>query len=216
MPPLPKRSLALLVLLTSPSAAPAQEVPIRIAEMAGCYDLRLGEWSPPMALGGDTVFLQPPSRIELDTTMGTVRGGRVRGYGLQPAPGARPSVHRYAYWTVSDSLGVRLVWTNGLSGVRMLLQPQGNTLRGTAETFWDFDRPKQTTGAVASPVACSDTLGVHRAPATWSSIFTDTTLFRTACMEADSGLTAKTAGRCTPRNQSPRRLPRRAAPERLP
>jgi hypothetical protein len=158
MLPLPKRSLALLVLAISPSAASAQEVPTRVADMAGCYDLRLGEWSPPLALGGDTVFLQPPSRIALDSTMGTVRGGRVRGYALRPAPGARQSVHRYAYWTVGDSLRVQLVWTNGFSGVRMLLQPQGGTLRGTAESFWDFDRPKQTTKAVASPVACTERL----------------------------------------------------------
>ena len=159
---LPNLSPALLLLAASASATSAQEVPARAAAIAGCYDLRLGEWSPPMSIGGDSVFLQPPSRIELATTKGTVRGGRVRGYALHPAPGARRSVHRYAYWSVDDSVRIRLVWTNGLSGVRIMLRPHGDTLRGTAESFWDFERPTQTTGAVASRVMCSDTLAVHR------------------------------------------------------
>ena len=34
------------------------------------------------------------------------------------------------------------------------------------------------------------------------NLFTDPALFRRLCAEADSGLTAKTAGKCTPRDQS--------------
>ena len=34
------------------------------------------------------------------------------------------------------------------------------------------------------------------------SVFTDTALFRQLCAEADSGLTARTARKCTPRDQS--------------
>ena len=45
------------------------------------------------------------------------------------------------------------------------------------------------------------------------TVFTDTALFRQHCVEADSGLTAKTAGKCTPRDQGvilrPRDVPRR-------
>jgi hypothetical protein len=46
------------------------------------------------------------------------------------------------------------------------------------------------------------------------TVFTDTALFRQVCSEADSGLTAKTAGKCTPRDQRVRL--RRAAPRRDP
>ncbi len=41
-----------------------------------------------------------------------------------------------------------------------------------------------------------------------ANVFTDTALFRKVCAEADSGLTAKTAGKCTPRDQSRRLGPR--------
>jgi hypothetical protein len=44
------------------------------------------------------------------------------------------------------------------------------------------------------------------------SVFTDTALFRRVCTEADSGMTARTAGKCTPRDQSLRPGPRPRPP----
>src|SRR5687767_2434431 len=40
-----------------------------------------------------------------------------------------------------------------------------------------------------------------------ATVFTDTALFRRVCAEADSGLNARTAGKCTPRDQSRRPEP---------
>ena len=65
-----------------------------------------------------------------------------------------------------------------------------------------------TSGPLVIDTTRYTTLGYAHGP----TVFTDTALFRQHCTEADSGLTARTAGKCTPRDQRMRR----AAPRREP
>jgi hypothetical protein len=37
-------------------------------DFAGCYELRLTQWSPALSLGDDLIFVTPPSRVALTTT----------------------------------------------------------------------------------------------------------------------------------------------------
>jgi hypothetical protein len=56
-------------------------------------------------------------------------------------------------------------------------------------------------GGSVVEVSPLDTPRAARAEGWWARVFADTALFRQVCMEADSGLTPTTAGRCTPRDQ---------------
>jgi hypothetical protein len=58
-----------------------------------------------------------------------------------------------------------------------------------------------TMAACAHPARSSGTLASQTSTATERTVFTDSTLFRRVCTQADSGLTLS-AGRCTPRNQA--------------
>ncbi len=143
--------LLLGVHLTRPVAAAAQA--LRPGDLAAaCYDLSLGPWGPVPLRGGDTIYIAPPSRVRFDT----VRAERRRGdFMLSTAPGALPSVHRYAYWlpaATEDS--VELVWSTGFSGLRMTIGGTREELRGQASAFWDFPRQPLIADAVARRVSC--------------------------------------------------------------
>ena len=51
-----------------------------------------------------------------------------------------------------DSIELR--WTTGFSGVNMSLSHEGDTLRGLAETTWDFDRQVQHANVTMWRVRC--------------------------------------------------------------
>lgn len=104
-------------------------------------------------LGPDERIVTPPSRILIDSTIGT-RPYERRNLLLRPAPGATPSVHRYSWWNMGRADSIQLRWTTGFSGVNMSLDHQGDTLRGLAETTWDFDRQVQTADVTMWRVAC--------------------------------------------------------------
>jgi hypothetical protein len=71
-------------------------------------------------------------------------------------------------------------------------------------------RGKPSASAHPSATLLIDTTTYTRMVA--ESVFTDTALFRQVCAEADSGLTSRTAGKCTPRDQGG--LGRRPRPPR--
>lgn len=113
----------------------------------------MGAWRPALMLGPDERIVTPPSRILIDSTIGT-RPYERRNLLLRPAPGATPSVHRYSWWNMGRADSIQLRWTTGFSGVNMSLDHQGDTLRGIAETTWDFDRQAQTADVTMWRVAC--------------------------------------------------------------
>ena len=93
----------------------------------------MGAWVPQLMLGNDERIVTPPSRVLIDSTIGT-RPYERRNLLLRPAPGAAPSVHRYSWWNMGRGDSIQLRWTTGFSGVNMSLSQEGDTLRGIAET----------------------------------------------------------------------------------
>jgi hypothetical protein len=136
--------------------APARVAPTPLAswpDVVGCWEVRMGAWRPALMLGPDERIVTPPSRVLIDSTIGT-RPYERRNLLLRPAPGATPSVHRYSWWNMGRADSIQLRWTTGFSGVNMSLDHRGDTLRGLAETTWDFDRQVQTADVTMWRVRC--------------------------------------------------------------
>lgn len=105
-------------------------------DLMGCYDLRFGRWDPEPTARFDTLRHLPPPRIQLDTFH--VESGNPRSHSrvIRPAPGSRPSRHRFSGWTmVGDS--VQMGWSTGFLGLRMVVALRGGDLVGYAQTFSD-------------------------------------------------------------------------------
>jgi hypothetical protein len=144
---------AIAAILVTASAAGAQSV-----QFPGCFDVRLGIWSPVVELRGDSLYAAPPPRVHLDTIQGIGTLDRSRGFDLKAAPRAVPSVHRYSWWERIAHDSLVLVWSNGFSGLNMRLQMQPAVLQGKAYTFWDFGRTPQTADVKLMPVSCDTEL----------------------------------------------------------
>jgi hypothetical protein len=123
-------------------------------DLAGCYELQLTKWSPAISLGEDEIFISPPSRIILTSTPDDT--WEKHAYRAAPVDGAAPWGRTHSYWT-SSAQHVHIVWTTGFSGLRMDLKAQGADLIGTAQTFWDFSRPQQSSHVTATRVSCEPT-----------------------------------------------------------
>ena len=121
------------------------------ADFAGCYELRLSKWSPAIPLGKDEIFVTPPARIALTTTPDHTWDEH--GLSATPTDKANRWIGTHSYWT-SDAHEVHIVWTTGFSGLTMDLEAQGSNLVGTAQTFWDFPRPQQTSHVTATRIPC--------------------------------------------------------------
>ena len=122
--------------------------------VVGCYTVDLGSWEPPM-LGADAAFAGPPSRIRMATdTVPQPTWATVTWRSLEPAPGVQPTEYHYAHWNFLDTGEVFLTWSDGFSGVSMVLVAQGNDLVGKAEAFWDRPRPKQSATVRLTRVSC--------------------------------------------------------------
>jgi hypothetical protein len=108
-------------------------------KVAGCYNLRLGAWSPKLdAPYTDMRAFTPPSRVVLDTVVADEP--MAYGFAVRPASGVAPSVHRYAYWTPLTSDSLRIVWSDGTAGIDLRAKRVRDGLRGTATTFTDDER----------------------------------------------------------------------------
>ena len=147
-------ALGALVLLGVELSRPAGAVAQALSrgELAGaCYDLSIGPWRPAERLRQDSIYIAPPSRVRFDTA----RAERwADHFVLLTAPGAVPSVHRFALWRPVGSDSVELIWSTGFSGLRMTLGGQPAELRGEARAFWDFLRAPLIADATARRVPC--------------------------------------------------------------
>ena len=161
-----RASYSLVLIATAALAACGPPKPIEVAapavapsplaswpDVVGCWELRMGAWRPALMLGPDERIVTPPSRVLIDSTIGT-RPYERRNLLLRPAPGATPSVHRYSWWNMGRADSIQLRWTTGFSGVNMSLDHEGDTLRGVAETTWDFERQVQHADVTMWRVAC--------------------------------------------------------------
>lgn len=122
-------------------------------DFTGCYELKISPWVPALSLGGDEKFISPPVRVVLTTT--PEHTWDPRGYKVLAANGIAPSVHTFSYWVRgADADRIRIKWTTGHAGLTMDLRRRGSNLEGTARTFWDFQRPEQTSHVVATKISC--------------------------------------------------------------
>jgi len=123
----------------------------------GCYRLQLAKWEPTMDIGEDTIFSTPPSVVffsRLKNEWFASGRGNV-SYRILPTNGAHLTVHGPGYWTPAARVdSVSIVWTTGFSGLTMSLAVTPDTLSGSAQTFWDFGRTRQTARVLGVRVAC--------------------------------------------------------------
>lgn len=117
---------------------------------AGCYEIRLGAWTPALALGSDSVYITPPRRLILDTLPAAPSSpSSFRIHPVLDTPG-----RDHAYWLALGADSLRVGWTTGLSGLTMHLRLENETLSGVATTFWNFDRRSQQAEVAGNRVAC--------------------------------------------------------------
>jgi hypothetical protein len=119
----------------------------------GCYEFGELVWQPDLKLGEDAEFIRPPARIQLLDEHGST-GFEANGYLVRPAPGVDRSIHRASCWVPKGPKAIEIVWTTGFSGLTMNLELESDTLKGKAETFWDFTREHQTASVTAHKVEC--------------------------------------------------------------
>ena len=151
MPDESRSRAPVLLLAVAAALAPAEAAGQERAappDLLGCYAVSLGSWKPDIPLGGDTIYLVLPSRIELTDRAAQVGGWQIRQL-MQPNERLR-----FASWAVEGD-EVRLWWSNGFSGARVVLTRRGNLLAGEAETYWDFQRETQRATVDAEPVECA-------------------------------------------------------------
>src|SRR6266849_3936228 len=129
--------------VNNPTSAPQTQVENHASSFTGCYQLALGRWWP-WSFGEDTVFVTPPTRIELLPEPGTT-GFEKNGFIIRTipphttvTPSGRPIS---SFWQIKSNTRVDLVWTNGLSGVTLKLRKHGTELRGWAHPHFDFPPP---------------------------------------------------------------------------
>src|SRR5215813_12236392 len=77
-------------LAAAQSQAKPKPEPLNPENVQGCYELALAPWRPNLNLGEDSVFITPPSRIQLFAEKGT-QGWESEGYLVKPAPGVKPA-----------------------------------------------------------------------------------------------------------------------------
>jgi len=118
----------------------------------GCWAIQLGEWQPKTVYGNDSIYVTPPAKIELqDKYYYDYPGNR---WNVLPANDAQPSVHNIVFFQPIGTDSIAIVWSTGYSGLSMRLAISQDTLRGTAATFWDFDRPQQTATVLLVRIEC--------------------------------------------------------------
>lgn len=118
--------------------------PVVTEKPSGCFNVKVKAYSPPMNLGEDEVYVRIPSKVSMGEEPFDGLADRWR---LSPGPDTPPEDVEMmkGWWEHREGGGVRVVWTNGFSGVSITLASANGTWRGRATTFWDFGRPAQST-----------------------------------------------------------------------
>jgi HEAT repeat protein len=121
-----------------------------------CYELSLAPWTPRLDIGVDTIYSTPPMIVRFTRVYNDwfAEEGKL-SFRVLPANRADMSVHGPGFWTpVTKKDSVSIVWSTGFSGLTMKLAVAADSLRGQAETFWDFPRPQQTAQVMGRGIPC--------------------------------------------------------------
>jgi hypothetical protein len=144
---------SLLLCATLGRPAHSQGIPLKIADVAGCYALTVGEWSQP--LRESTAFHLLPSVIRLDTAAAS-RGGRLVSPDISfPAGHTMRGTPRWEI--IGDT--IRVLWSNGFSPTTVWLGRSGDHLEGRAEASSDARQSGKPNWprakVVARPASCT-------------------------------------------------------------
>lgn len=147
------RYLTAVFLLLVPSSGAFSQAPIPEPR---CYDLHFSVWTHDDGSQYDSLWVQPPPRIMLDTTQAPRPSGTI-DFVAGPAPGSIPSPHRYAYWRpYSSGDSLRVGWSTGFYGVVLYLPFGDGRLVGRGDTFADVIPSPQIHASVeATPISCA-------------------------------------------------------------
>ena len=147
----------LLVAVPRPIASPSVRhiQATQASAVVGCYRTTLGPWSGSFPSGLTTEHI-PPDQFQLDTAalappFRRLGLRRVLPEMLRPQPRPFP-----AFWQFTGSDSIKVIWSTGFAGVSMMLRFQIDTLRGTAQSFYDVIGPEEPTASVvAVRIPCS-------------------------------------------------------------
>jgi|SRR5229473_1742927 len=138
------------LLLALPAATASSSTRI-----AGCYELELGPWQPPVINdGSDPTDFLPPRVVQLTRRRGKTGTFEANGFTVLAAGGALKSVHIASWWKLEKDGSVGMTWTTGFGGLSMLLRQTAAGFEGEARTFTDYHRPVQTTHVLAKKTRC--------------------------------------------------------------
>jgi hypothetical protein len=128
------------------SAPPPHPATVRadaLALWAGCYDVRLGLWSPTPS------DFEVPALLRLDRSLGPL--------GQRPAiPDVRWKSHTFrGYWRPFGADSVVVSWTNKLWGLALALRVEGDSLTGRVWEVHDVGGPAYPSAQISGRrVAC--------------------------------------------------------------
>jgi hypothetical protein len=103
-------------------------------KLTGCYQVKLGRWWP-WGLGEDSQFVTPPSRVELLKKRGT--DGWEKDHFLVRVLLNTPGRRGPSFWDVQSDTHIKLVWTDGFTGVTLNLKKDQDALQGWAHPHFD-------------------------------------------------------------------------------
>ena len=150
---LKRSTIATLPLFWAILTPPISGQSLSVKELAGCYELTVGQWNRP--LGGDMRFHSIPSKIRLHTAR-SIRGGRVVTPDIAYPVGG--PMRGYPRWEVLGDT-VRIAWSNGFSPTVLRLTKKGKMLTGWAEATSDAipvgDPHWPRAGILARRVTCA-------------------------------------------------------------
>ena len=121
-----------------------------------CYHLSMSPWQPPLNIGNDDMFVTPPMNIRFSTVKYFAGLSQAELWlRITPTNGDEYSIHGSGAWRAERDR-LQLEWSTGFSGLTMDLSMAGDTLAGTANTFWDFPRDQQEARVIGEPIACDN------------------------------------------------------------
>ena len=151
------RSLAcVVVVLACTGGSLAKDLRPEVARALGCYEIVLGKWDPELPLGADQAFLEPAKVIELTSKLYLKPGVADDWLAVRFVSGTNPNIYDSAYWEALKDNYVAVTFTNGFSGVGIVVTFDKAEMRGTAGTFWDFPREHQSAPATLKRVKCGE------------------------------------------------------------
>jgi hypothetical protein len=108
------------------------------APLAGCYRIELSQWEPPLRHPDNAPYHTPPMEFRLHATTGDGMFERDLMIARPLIPHGRTPT---AYWYRPRPDSLRVVWTDGVTGVQLDLATSSDALRGTATALTDIVGP---------------------------------------------------------------------------